>query len=295
MNNQDQANMPTVSVCIPTYNRKTYLQQTIESVKAQTYRDYEIVIVDDGSTDGSGEMIKKLDCPIRYYWQENAGLPKTRNRLIRLARGKYISFLDSDDLLVPDALERLVAVAKTQSQDVIVYGPYLRMDQDGNIFGRVKEKLYSGYVSRHLFERIFVHPNGSLLAKSILQKLGGYDGSLRVCEDYELWLRASLQYRFIGLAEPTFLKRRHSGNMSNPCFENCLAELDVIESFYFKQGGYKRIPVEIALSSFLKRSYRAVKYALRERNYKAMISTLSHLLSLAARTYWRGAVIGHAP
>ena len=92
---------PKVSICIPTFNRKDYLKQTLDSVLAQTYKDYEIILVDDGSTDSTGEMVKTYDYPIRYYRQENKGEAASRNRLIELARGQFVTFLDSDDLLMP--------------------------------------------------------------------------------------------------------------------------------------------------------------------------------------------------
>ncbi|MDD5011868.1 MAG: glycosyltransferase family A protein, partial [Phycisphaerae bacterium] len=101
--------MPKISVCIPTYNREHLLKETLDSVFAQTYRDFEVVIVDDGSTDGTKQMLENGGYDVRYYWQKNAGDAATRNKLIELAEGKYISFLDSDDLLYPDALEKMMA------------------------------------------------------------------------------------------------------------------------------------------------------------------------------------------
>jgi glycosyltransferase involved in cell wall biosynthesis len=102
--------MPTVSICIPAYNRKEYLRHTLDSVFAQTYKDYEVIVVDDGSTDGTQEMVSNTGYNVRYYWQENRGEPATCNRLIELAEGKYVSFIHSDDPLVPDAIERMVNV-----------------------------------------------------------------------------------------------------------------------------------------------------------------------------------------
>ena len=98
--------MPTVSVCIPTYNRKTYLRETLQSVFAQTYKDYEIVVVDDGSTDGTDQMIKGPGYKVRYCWQENAGDAAARNKLIELAQSKFITFVDSDELLIQNTVER---------------------------------------------------------------------------------------------------------------------------------------------------------------------------------------------
>ena len=184
----NRKNMVTVSICIRTYNRKGYLKQTLESIRAQTYQDYEIVIVDDGSTDGTDDMIRRLPYAVTYFWQKNAGVGAAANRLIDLAKGQYITPIDSDDLLMPDAVERMVRVMETESEDVIVYGPYLRIDENGELCGKSKEQLYSGYVTRHLFQRIFVYPSGSMFPKSVLQEVGSYDESVRVGEDYDLYI-----------------------------------------------------------------------------------------------------------
>ncbi len=256
---------PAVSVCIPAYNRRDYLKETLLSVFAQTYKDYEIVIVDDGSTDGTEEMIKQLGRNIRYHWQENAGDAAARNKLIELAAGKYISFLDSDDLLIPDALEHMVAVMKRESDPVIVYGSYLRIDQNGNVIGKGKIKHRSGFVTKYLFQATFVHSCGSMFPKNALEEAGGFDTSLPVCSDYDLWLRLSLKYRFIALSEPTFKRRRHSGNLSSGSLQNRITEFEVLKRFYYEKGGNAVIPQRIAMKKLSREEYRVGKYALIEK------------------------------
>jgi len=263
MENKNSA--PVVSVCIPTYNRKDYLKETLLSVFAQTYKDYEIVIVDDGSTDGTEEMIKQLGRNIRYHWRENAGDAAARNKLIELAAGKYITFLDSDDLLAPDAVERMTSVMQQQTEPVIVYGPYLRIDRHGNVTGRDKRKLYSGFVTKYLFQDIFVHPNGSLFPKTLLQQAGGFDESLHVCSDYDMWLCLSLKYRFIALPEPTFKRRRHLSNLSAGSLQNRITELEVLERFYYEKGGNAVIPRSIAMKKLSRKEYKVGKYSLIEK------------------------------
>lgn len=257
----------TVSICIPTYNRKKYLRETIESVLAQSYKDYEIIIVDDGSTDGTADMIRSLGIPVTYYWQENAGDAAARNKLIELARGKYISFLDSDDLLLPCSIERMVKAIESEKEDVIVYGPYFRIDEKGFIYSKSKRKLYSGYITKELFQTIIVHSCGSLFPKKIIKEAVTFDTSLRICSDYDLWLQLSMQYKFAALDYPTFKRRRHPQNLSKPCYENCLIELSVLKNFYYEKGGNKIIPEKTAKRVFSKESRRAGLYALAEGLY----------------------------
>ena len=255
--------MPKVSICIPTYDRQAYLQETLASVFAQTYKDYEVVVLDDGSTDGTPDMMQSEAYEVRYYWQENQGEAAARNRLIQLAQGQYISFIDSDDLLVSDAIERLVRTLEAEPDDVIVYGTYTRIDQDGNPVRSSKKRLYSGYITSQLFQDIFVHPAGSIYPKRIFDDIGRYDTSLRVCTDYDLELRASTKYRFIALDEPTFLRRRHADNISQYSFDNCKAQLNVIERFYYGIGK-DFVSRRCAVKSLGKQGYRTGRCALRE-------------------------------
>ncbi|MBW7991965.1 MAG: glycosyltransferase [Planctomycetes bacterium] len=258
---------PKVSICVPTYNRKDYLKETLESILAQTYKDYEIIVVDDGSTDGTEDMIKQLGVPITCHWQENGGDAAARNKLIELARGKYISFIDSDDLLFSDAIERLVKVMETEADDVVAYGSYVRIDQDGNVYGKCKRKLFSGNITKHLFQTIIVHSCGSMFPRKILKDGVTFDTSLHVCSDYDLWLSLSMKYRFVALPKPTFKRRRHSDNLSTVSFENCLTEFKVLERFYYDKDGNKVIPPKIALKVLSKGGLKTGRCAFREGSY----------------------------
>jgi len=255
---------PKVSICVPTYNRKDFLKETLDSIFAQTYTDYEVVIVDDGSTDGTDDMLKNLGLPIRYYRQENQGDAAARNKLIELAQSEYITFIDSDDLLIHDAIEKMMNVMEAEGGKVIVYGPYQRIDQDGNIYGRYKRKQYSGYITKYLFQNIFVYSCGSMFPKKVLETAGGFDSSLPVCSDYDLWIRLSLKYSFVALEEPTFKRRRHTGNISALSTENRILELKVLERFYYEKGGKKVVPKRIAMRRFSREEYRVAIAALGE-------------------------------
>ena len=256
--------IPKVSICVPTYNRKDYLRETLDSIFAQTYKDYEVVVVDDGSTDGTAEMLKNISPLIRYYWQENSGDAAARNRLIKLARGEYITFIDSDDLLMHDAVERMMNVMEVEGGEAIVYGPYLRIDRNGHVYGRFKSRQYSGYITKYLFQNIFVYSCGSMFPKKVLETAGGFDTSLPVCSDYDLWLRLSLKYRFVALAEPTFKRRRHAKNLSAVSTENRILELKVLERFYYEKGGDKVVPKRTAMHRLSREEYRVALAALRE-------------------------------
>ena len=285
-----------VSICIPTYNRKEYLKETIESILGQTYKDYEIVIVDDGSTDGTEEMIKDLGIPVTYHWQPNGGDAAARNKLIELAQGRYISFIDSDDLLLPDAIERMVRVMEAETEDVIVYGSYFRIDEHGNVYGRCKRRLYSGRITRHLFKTILVHACGSMFPTKLLKESPAFDSSLRICSDYDLWLRLSMKYKFMALDYPTFKRRRHPENLSKACLQNCLIEFEVVNRFYHHSGGQQVIPETTAAKVFSRKMCRAGRYAVKEGLYDKACELLGQSFqyrpNVKSLMYWTRAAVG---
>lgn len=256
--------MPNVSVCIPTYNREFFLKETLDSVFTQTYKDFEVVVVDDGSTDGTKQMLERNGYNVRYQRQENAGDAAARNKLIELANGKYISFLDSDDLLYPDSLERMVKAMPRDVENAVVYGPYDAIDERGRSLRRRKKKLYSGRITRQLFEDILIHSCGLLLSKKMLVEAGGFDTKLAVCSDYNLWLRLSLKYDFVALEGAVFKRRRHGGNLSRSSFKNLDTEYKVLENFYYNCGGKDVISYKAAMRRLSKEQYRAARCAIRE-------------------------------
>lgn len=286
----------TVSICIPTYNRREYLKETLDSILAQTYKDYEIIIVDDGSIDGTKEMIEKLGVPVTYYWQPNSGDAAARNKLIELARGRYISFIDSDDLLLPDAIGRMVRIMETETEDVIVYGSYFRIDENGKVYGRCKRRLHSGKITRYLFETILVHACGSMFPTKLLKQSPAFDSSLRICSDYDLWLRLSMKYKFVALGEPTFKRRRHSANLSKASYRNCLTEFQVVNRFYYESGGRRLIPEATAKKVFSKKMFRAGRYAIKEGLYEQACELFGRSCqyhpNLKSLMYWTRAVVG---
>lgn len=258
---------PTVSICIPTYNRKDYLRETLQSVFSQTYKDYEVVVLDDGSTDGTKEMISDAAYDVRYYWVDHMGQQPARNKLIQLANGQYITFVDSDDLLFPDSVENLMGVIDSCGPDIVAYGSYIGIDENGKYVPRKQRKLASGNITAELFEFIHVHSCGTICAKRLFEEVGGFDVSLRRCSVYKLWLELSLRYRFIALDKPVFKRRRHSGNVFDRSFADRKIEFCVLEAFYFNGGGKEVIPQRRAMRRLSKEAYRAGKSAAREEMY----------------------------
>jgi len=256
--------MTKVSVCIPTYNRKDYLKEALESVFAQTYKDFEVVIVDDGSTDGTEDMLKDAGYDVRYCWAEHIGQAAARNKLIELAQGEYITFLDSDDLLFPNAVQKLMDVIDSYSSEVVAYGSHIGIDENGKRLRTKQRRLPSGNIVINLFEYIYVHSCGTMCAKRIYEREGGFDTSLKRCAVYKFLLGLSLKYQFFPVVGSIYKRRRHKENLADHSFEGRKIELDVLEDFYFSSGARKVIPRHRAMRRLSKEAYRAGRSAIRE-------------------------------
>lgn len=207
--------MPRVSVIIPTYNRRDYVQEAIDSVLAQTFTDYEIIVIDDGSTDGTGEALRaRYGDRIHYEWQGNQGESVARNRGIELARGEYIAFLDSDDLWLPEKLEKQVAYLDAHLDTGAVFCQSLIIDSEGNpwpsnqILG-LDIHTEDLILDNLLCNNIISAPMILLVRRNIINKVGGFDTSIRYGEDWDFSIRLRNQVPIAQLDEPLCCIRYH--------------------------------------------------------------------------------------
>jgi glycosyltransferase involved in cell wall biosynthesis len=210
--------MPTVSVILPTYNRATLVMEAIASVLAQTYSDYEIIIVDDGSTDNTREVLRPLidEGRINYVYQENAGLSAARNHGIRLAKGKYIAFLDSDDLFMPTKLEKQVVALDENPEVAFVHSGYSKFDNSGRDLGYRDTSVISGWVYPEILLQwsVLIAVPCVLVRASILGDVNGFDENMGWAEDLDLWRRISMCCPIMVIPEVLTKVRSHSGNIS---------------------------------------------------------------------------------
>jgi len=226
---------PRVSVVIPAYNRRSYIRETLESVFAQTFRDFEVIVVDDGSTDGTEEVLALYGDRIRSFRQDNRGPSAARNLGVRHARGRWIAFQDSDDLSANDHLESLFGFVEKHPGYGMVFanGGYLGGPEHGretivprNSSRRVAAK---GVTLGDLFEKGIFRVQASLIAKSTLEEVGGFDESIRIGEDLDLAMRIWLSYPVAYLDKVVFLYRKHEGNLVSDNELRLLENIRVIE------------------------------------------------------------------
>lgn len=199
--------MPLVSVIIPTRDRRDFLGEAVASVLAQRHVELELIVVDDGSRDGTAEDIAQLGSRVRYVYQEARGVSAARNAGARLATGVWIAFLDSDDLWLPEKLERQLAFHRAH--------PGVDASQTDEIWVRRGVRVNrcrhhekpSGDIFLPSLWRCLVSPSAVMMKREVYREIGGFDESLPVCEDYDLWLRLGSRHPVGLLPEPLVIKR----------------------------------------------------------------------------------------
>lgn len=189
---------PLISIVTPTYNRANFLPEAIESVLSQDYENYELLIIDDGSTDNSKDVIEKyMDSKkIRYLYQSNSGQSVARNRGIEEANGDFICFLDSDNRWLPGKLSASVEAFERNPEADIVYGDVVLINEQGHEFSRKNMKRYSGKITTHLLKDNCVSMNTTMSKTNSIRAVGGFSGQVKVADDYDLWLRLSAEYTY---------------------------------------------------------------------------------------------------
>lgn len=211
--------LPLVSVVIPCYNRDQYIRETIESVLNQTYNNIELIVVDDGSTDNSRDLLESFKGEMKlleHPGRVNKGQSAALNLGIKASRGKYISFLDSDDLFAPDKIEKQVEFLEKNPQYGLVYGNGHAINEEG-------ELLYPFYGDDHceisdpnkiLLDCYFLLPNNSLLKRDVLDASGLFDETLRAAQDHDQLIRIAEVTTVAYINEFLFYYRRHKNSIS---------------------------------------------------------------------------------
>ncbi len=236
-----------ISICIPTHNRAVYLKEAIQSALNQNYNNYEIVIVDDGSTDNTKEVVENFNSEkIRYIFKENSGAPETRNRCITEAKGDFILWLDDDDLLVEDLINSYIKLLNNYPDSDVIYGElksfgesdqhYKYQDWYHNNSGMI-EFLYIGSP--------IPHP-GSMIRKNVYKEIGNYDVSFKRAHDYQFWSRLAMAEKYNCKYLPKLVShyRIHESNITGNLSKSTdyRYEADILKNVVDKIGIQKLFP-----------------------------------------------------
>jgi glycosyltransferase involved in cell wall biosynthesis/O-antigen/teichoic acid export membrane protein len=216
------ASVPRVSVVIPTYNMAKYLPLALESALGQGYPNLDIIVIDDGSTDDTAEVVRPYLHRIRYFRQENRGLPAARNRGLELAQGEYVRFLDADDALCADALFAQVALLNEYPQVALVHGPAHVMDSDGKVRGLRRSPLPSAAAtirpSARAFRRLLrgcdICVSTVMVRVAALRRVGPFQPESLPGEDWDMWLRIGAYYDQAYIPKPLAYYRVHQNSIT---------------------------------------------------------------------------------
>lgn len=260
--------MPEVSVVIPTYNSARYVIEAVNSVLAQTYQDFEVLVIDDGSTDETAAAMSRYQAPVRYIQQPNGGVAVARNRGIAESRGRYVAFLDADDTWLPHKLERQLAALQDQPNYRASYAAFTVVDASLNPLGISRSQRQASALEDLLLRGNIIGSICTVLCeRALFELVGGFDPALSQCADWDMWVRLAAQTEFLYLDEPLVTYRQHGTNMSRnaPLLES--------DSLQVLKKGFAMPDLPAAL--------RAQQQTALARNYMVLAGTYFH-----AHRYW---------
>ena len=214
---------PKVSVIIPTYNRSHFIKDALESVLAQSYQDFELIIIDDGSTDNTSEILADYSDRLQYIYQKNQGRSVARNLGVKKAKGHYIAFLDSDDLWLSNKLEKQIQFLETNSQISLVHCFTAVVDENRKHcdeltkFHKIhhQRSFKRGYDYEDISLECIMFTSCIIVKRDIFLKLGGFDNNCEPLEDWDLYLRLAFKHKIAVVPEILSLYRHHNSQSGN--------------------------------------------------------------------------------
>jgi glycosyltransferase involved in cell wall biosynthesis len=291
--------VPLLTICMPAFKAERYLEATLDSVRTQTFTDWELILVEDGSRDRAEELVQEFartgSQRVQFVRHEkNQGLPATRNTGIGLARSEWIVLLDSDDLWTPDHLSDLVACAREHPEADLVHSGSVLFDSDS---GRELEirapsaEIVSSYPLSLFLGAYIVQPSSVMLKKSLWAKVGGFDPAFRYVEDREMWMRcarAGSLFAFTG--RNTCRYRKHATALTTHSGPMAIAAAEV----YDKAVDWSAIPAQLRRDRAAAGWMAAGRIVLRQdpraaRRYFS--KALRHRVSPALLAYWSAATL----
>ncbi|MBW4510593.1 MAG: glycosyltransferase [Scytonematopsis contorta HA4267-MV1] len=209
--------MPKISVIVPAYNAELTIRETIESVQKQTFSDWELIVVNDGSCDRTLEVVRSIDDErLKVFDYEQGGVSVARNRGISQASGEYIAFLDADDLWASDKLELQLEALQKNPEAGVAYSWIYFIDEEGKPAYAGSRILYEGNVYADLLLTNFLQSaSNPLITKQALVSVGGFDPNIRLGEDWEFYLRLAAKWQYVVVQKYQFFYRQHSNSSSN--------------------------------------------------------------------------------
>ena len=262
--------MFNISIIIPTYNRKSFLIHAINSVLNQTYQNLELIIIDDGSSDKTENIIKKKYPKIKFYKQKNKGVSAARNKGIKMASCKWIAFLDSDDRWHPRKLENQINYLLTHPRYKICHTDEIWIRKGIRINQHKKHKKHGGHIFDKCLDLCRISPSSVIIHKDIFNKVGLFNEKLPVCEDYDLWLRIAEKFPVLYLDEKLTIKYGgHLNQLSKKYWGMDRFRIIALENIIKKNFLLKKN--KLLVKKILKKKINIYIQGLKKRNKKKEI------------------------
>ena len=200
----------SVSVIIPSFNRASVLPRALDSVLAQTHEAAEIIVVDDGSSDGTNALVERDYPSVNLLTQGNQGVSSARNAGASVSSGEWLAFLDSDDEWLPEKLSHQLACARDNPHISLIHSDEIWIRRGVRVNQMRKHRKSGGQIFEYCLPRCVISPSAVMMSKALFDRLGGFDEDFPACEDYDLWLRVCHQYEVAYIEHP--LIRKHGGH-----------------------------------------------------------------------------------
>lgn len=264
----DTISQKLVTVYITNYNYATYIRQSIDSVLNQTLQNFELLIIDDGSTDNSKEIIEtyRNHSQVTIIYQQNRGLNVTNNIAMRASRGKYIMRLDADDFLDPHALMILSDALEKDQELGMVFPDYFLVDEHGNVLNVERRNSFKDSVS---LMDMPAHGACTMIRKAYLENVGGYDEEFMCQDGYELWIKFSTRYKVLNIPTPLFYYRQHGKNLTSN-EQRILTTRSRIKEKYLEKDAIKK-PAAVAILPVRETLVNAGNLALKSIGAKSVL------------------------
>ena len=253
--------MPSISVVVPTYNAEHTIFKTVKSVQKQTFSDLEIIVINDGSTDRTLELLQSItDQRLKIFSYKNGGLPVARNRGISHARGEFISFIDADDLWTPDKLELQLAALQQHPEAGVAYSwnSYFMDGQEESVFPYDPVFFEGNVYDKLLVNNIVGNGSNILVRRKAIESVGEFEPTLKSCEDWDFYIRLAAKWHFVVVTKHQILYRQSSNAMTS--------KVDVMEKEALRivEKAYEAAPPEY---QFLKKQSLAWVYEYCTQQY----------------------------
>lgn len=282
--------MPIISVIIPVYNGETTIKETIESVLNQTFNDFELIIINDGSQDSTLEIINSInDTRIKVSSFLNSGVSASRNRGLAKAQGEFISFLDADDLWTQDKLELQLKALQSHPHAALAYSWSDWIDKSGQFLRAGGHITVNGKVYDKLIIRDFIESGSNpLIRKQALEQVGSFDCSITHGEDWEMWLRLAVVYEFVAVPYPQVLYRISQNSASFDILKMEAGSRQIIERVFAQAPELAHLKRKTLGSRYKYLMFKALEGTLNRKNGltagRFLLQALQYDLELLGRT-----------